>query len=104
MSFEFILYEVENGRARITLNRPEKRNAMNGALLEELNTALWEADNDTRVHCVIVKGAGSCFSSGYDLGSDLGSNQPYWPSEVGMKSSVKMYDGLVFILKINLKI
>ena len=76
MSFEFILYEVSNGRARITLNRPEKRNAMNGALLEELNTALWEADNDTRVHCVIVKGAGSCFSSGYDLSGFSSGRRP----------------------------
>ncbi len=67
MNFEHILYEVDSGRARITLNRPEKRNAMNRKLLEELNVALWEADNDTRVHAVILRGAGSCFCSGYDL-------------------------------------
>ena len=67
MSFEFISYEVEGGRARITLNRPEKRNAMNGPLLEELHAALWEADNDTRVHCVILGGAGRAFCAGYDL-------------------------------------
>ncbi len=67
MNFEHILYEVDSGRARITLNRPEKRNAMNRKLLEELNIALWEADNDTRVHAVILRGAGSCFCSGYDL-------------------------------------
>jgi len=67
MSFECILYEVESGRARITLNRPEKRNAMNRTLLEELHDALWEADNNTEIHAVILRGAGPSFCSGYDL-------------------------------------
>jgi enoyl-CoA hydratase len=65
--FEFITYEIDAGRARITFNRPEKRNALSIPLLEELNTALWEADNDKGVHCVILRGAGPCFSAGYDL-------------------------------------
>ena len=56
MNFEHILYEVDSGRAPITLNRPEKRNAMSRKLLEELNVALWEADHDTRVHAVILRG------------------------------------------------
>jgi enoyl-CoA hydratase len=62
-----IVYEVERGRARITLNRPEKRNALSFPLLTELNEALWEADADREVHAVIVRGAGPCFSAGYDL-------------------------------------
>jgi len=66
-SFESIMYEVENGRARITLNRPEKRNALTLKLLKELNEALWEADNNSEVHCVILKGAGRSFCAGYDL-------------------------------------
>lgn len=65
--YQFILYEVEKGRARITLNRPEKRNALSEALLGELNDALWSADDDTRVHSVILRAAGQDFSSGYDL-------------------------------------
>ncbi len=65
--FETILYEVERGRARITLNRPEKRNALSFQLLSELHTALWDADADTEVHGVVVRGAGVCFSAGYDL-------------------------------------
>lgn len=65
--YEAILYETENGRARITFNRPEKRNALSFQLLTELNDALWEADNDTSVHAVVVRGAGKSFSSGYDL-------------------------------------
>ena len=38
--FEFIIYEVEAGRARITFNRPAKRNALSIPLMEELNAAL----------------------------------------------------------------
>ena len=70
--FENIIYEVDEGRARITLNRPEKRNALSPQLLAELETALWDADNDKRVHCVIVKGAGPSFCSGYDLSGTTG--------------------------------
>ena len=65
--YETILYEVDGGKARITLNRPEKLNALSRQLQRELNTALWEADNDTRVHVVILRGAGRAFSAGYDL-------------------------------------
>ena len=53
---------------RVTLNRPEKRNALNHALRGELIAALREADQDPQVHVSIVRGAGSCFSSGYELG------------------------------------
>ena len=67
MDYEVIIYEVERGRARITLNRPEKLNALSIQLQEELNHALWAADNDDRVHTVILRGAGRAFSAGYDL-------------------------------------
>ncbi len=65
--FESIEYEVERGRARITLNRPEKLNALSLKLQSELNEALWEADNNKEVHCVILRGEGRAFSAGYDL-------------------------------------
>jgi len=65
--YETIVYQVERGRARITLNRPEKLNALSNALQRELNDALWEADSDTSVHAVIIRGAGRAFSAGYDL-------------------------------------
>lgn len=65
--FSAILYEVEKGRARITLNRPEKLNALSRELQQELHEALWEADNDTNVHAVILRGNGRAFSAGYDL-------------------------------------
>jgi enoyl-CoA hydratase len=73
--FESIIYEKERGRARITLNRPERLNALSLGLLSELSDAVWEADNDSEVHCIIVKGAGRAFSAGYDL-AGRGNNPP----------------------------
>ncbi len=67
MDFETILYEVDGGKARVTLNRPEKLNALSMRLQRELNAALWEADNDARVHVIILRAAGRAFSAGYDL-------------------------------------
>ncbi len=68
-SYQEIGYEVADGRARITLARPATHNAMTPRLLEELEHALWEADQDLSVHCVIVRGDGPSFCSGYDLTS-----------------------------------
>jgi enoyl-CoA hydratase len=67
LTFEHIRYEVEGGAARITLNRPEKLNAISPLMLRELHDALWEADDDTSVHCVVLRGAGRAFCAGYDL-------------------------------------
>ena len=55
---------------RITLNRPEKRNALNTPLRREIILALREADADPDVRVSIIRGAGKCFSAGYDLGGD----------------------------------
>jgi enoyl-CoA hydratase len=62
---------------RLTLNRPEKRNALDNHLRSRLLDALAEADDDPEVSLTIVRGAGVCFSSGYDLKSDLGADRPY---------------------------
>jgi enoyl-CoA hydratase/carnithine racemase len=51
----------------VVLNRPEKRNAMNQALLTELADALRAAGNEASVHCVVLRGAGPVFSAGVDL-------------------------------------
>ena len=52
---------------RLTLNRPEKRNALSNALRGELFAALEAADRDADVRVIVIRGAGKCFSSGYDL-------------------------------------
>ena len=67
MEYELIRYQVRDGSARITLNRPEKLNALSQQMLVEFNHALWEADDDTAVHAVAISGAGRAFSAGYDL-------------------------------------
>ena len=66
-SFTTLIYEIADGCARITLNRPEKRNALSEQLLEELHDALWTADEDNRVRSIILKASGPDFCSGYDL-------------------------------------
>ena len=63
---------------RVTLNRPEKRNALNHALRGELIAALREADADPAVRVSVVRGAGSCFSAGYDLGGGNAGQEPPW--------------------------
>jgi enoyl-CoA hydratase len=66
-STENLIFEVRGAVAWITLNRPEKRNAMSRALLEELRAALWEADDRRAIRSVVLRGAGKDFCSGYDL-------------------------------------
>lgn len=64
---------------RITLNRPEKRNALNHDLRAQVLHALRAADADPEVRVMIVRGAGSCFSAGYDLGGgNEGVEYPYF--------------------------
>ncbi|MBL6854540.1 MAG: enoyl-CoA hydratase/isomerase family protein [Alphaproteobacteria bacterium] len=58
---------------RLTLNRPHKRNALSNALRGELFAALDAADRDDDVRATILRGAGSCFSAGYDLSGEGGA-------------------------------
>jgi enoyl-CoA hydratase len=76
---------------RITLNRPEKRNALNNRLRGELVEVLRSNDRDPDVHVSIIRGAGKCFSAGYDLGGgNRGQDLPWftapgeglWPRHV----------------------
>ncbi len=62
-----LLYHIENRVANITLNRPEKRNALNEELIRELSEALSNAENDPDVKAIIVKANGNTFCSGADL-------------------------------------
>src|ERR687889_1079233 len=62
-----ILYSVEGAVALVTLNRPEKRNALNDALVGGLKDALRRADADEAVRVVLLTGEGTDFCSGADL-------------------------------------
>lgn len=69
LSYETLLVEQIGRVLRITLNRPERRNALSHALQAELIQAVEAASEDASVHAVIIRGAGKSFSSGYDLSS-----------------------------------
>ena len=62
-----ILFEASDGIAKITLNRPEKRNALNDALIGLLKETLQNADQDKTLRAIVIKGAGADFCSGADL-------------------------------------
>jgi methylglutaconyl-CoA hydratase len=62
-----VLYDASDGIARITLNRPEKHNALNDELIAGLKDALRRADNDSQMFVVILSGSGTDFCSGADL-------------------------------------
>lgn len=76
---QFLLFEVVGAVARITLNRPEKRNALSFQLLAELRDALLEADDREDVHAILLQGAGKDFCSGYDLTAAYDQ----WEAEAG---------------------
>ncbi len=64
---EVVLFAVADGIARITLNRPQKRNALNEAMVAALKDSLRLADQDESVRAIILAGAGADFCSGTDL-------------------------------------
>jgi len=70
MAATLIEFEKRDPVAEIHLNRPDKLNALNAAMLEELGTALGEAEQDDEVRVIILCGNGRAFSSGFDL--DMG--------------------------------
>jgi enoyl-CoA hydratase len=71
-STETVSFDVADNVARITLNRPEKRNAISLLTLQELNQAMLEADDLKQVHVILLAGAGKDFCAGYDLTDSYG--------------------------------
>ncbi|MFC1896220.1 enoyl-CoA hydratase-related protein [Thermodesulfobacteriota bacterium] len=76
MTYEKIIYEVgENRVATVTLNDPQRMNPLSWEMLAELDSALKEAEDDEKVSAIIIKGAGRCFSSGYDLAAGAATGE-----------------------------
>ncbi|MGD8416783.1 MAG: enoyl-CoA hydratase-related protein [Pseudomonadales bacterium] len=73
-----IVDDPRPGVRRLTLNRPDKRNPLSNALRAELFAALEAADTDDSVRVMVIRGAGSCFSAGYDLKSNVAKGQPFY--------------------------
>jgi enoyl-CoA hydratase/carnithine racemase len=71
---EEILCTIKDGIATVTMNRPEKRNAMNTAILEGLTNSFHQLETNPEVRVVVIRGAGKAFCSGLDL-RELSSRQ-----------------------------
>lgn len=67
MAYETIIYEKKDASARITFNRPEKMNALNGTSFRELLATLNDADKDENIKVVVIAGQGKAFCAGVDL-------------------------------------
>src|SRR5215510_5633000 len=76
MTSDLIQYQRREGIALLTLNRPEKLNAINKAMIAELGGALDEAEADESVRAIVVAGAGRAFSAGFDLDMEIGDGKP----------------------------
>jgi enoyl-CoA hydratase len=84
---------------RITLNRPEKRNPLSNELRTQMFHALETGDQNPDIRVTIIRGAGPCFSAGYDLQSNVAEDQPFytagglanWPRHV-VEGFFRMWD------------
>jgi enoyl-CoA hydratase len=83
LDYQVVIYETnyETHVATITLNRPEKRNALSHQLRGELFHALKVAEGDEEVNVIVIKGEGKCFSAGYDFGGGMGPDEPDFGSQ-----------------------
>lgn len=78
MTYEHILVEVEEGVGILTLNRPEKLNAMNRKLQQELHHAVKAMEADDAIGCIVITGAGErAFSAGGDIHEQLSNDARY---------------------------
>ena len=75
MSYDTIKVDVSRHVATLTLDRPEKMNALNKDLQLELRRALEQIEDDPAVRAVIITGAGRCFSSGFDISASVAGGQ-----------------------------
>ncbi len=84
MTTELVLREDRDGLTHLVFNRPDKLNALTVELFRELRSHVADISGDDSVRCVIVRGAGKCFSAGHDLG-DIAEGEevpsPFWHSE-----------------------
>ncbi len=70
-SYRDILWEVEQGVAQITLNRPKARNTFTGAMGEDLAAAYQRCDEDDEIRAVVVTGAGEAFCAGAEMSAEV---------------------------------
>src|SRR6201987_6447075 len=83
MSYEHILVDTEDGVGILTLNRPDKLNAMNRKLAGELHEAVKSMDADDAIGCIVITGAGTrAFSAGGDIHEQREDERPHTQPEL----------------------
>ena len=94
MSYEHILVDIDEGVATLTLNRPDKLNAMNRKLSAELHDAIKGMDADDAVGCIVITGAGTqAFSAGGDIHEQREDDRRYTPEQLdAMREGRRAYD------------
>jgi enoyl-CoA hydratase len=93
MTYEHILVEKEGGVGLITLNRPEKLNAMSRRLSSELHNAVKELDADDTVGCIVITGAGDrAFSAGGDIHEQREDDRRYTQEELDARRGRGSYE------------
>src|SRR6266567_7033852 len=91
MNYEHILVDIEDGVGIITLNRPEKLNAMNRRLASEVHEAVQRLDADDAVGCIVLTGAGRAFSAGGDIHEQLEDDARYSDDELNRMRTRRGY-------------
>jgi len=93
MVYEHILVDKEDGVGIVTLNRPDKLNAMNRKLSGELREAVRELDADGAVGCIVITGTGNrAFSAGGDIHEQREDDRRYSPEELDARRSRGSYE------------
>lgn len=96
-----VLYEAEARIGKITLNRPEQRNAMTPELLDAFSVAIERAQRDPGIRVLIITGKGKCFSAGADLRSSLQRTDLDKPSA---EASFAMYEPFLKVLDVGVPV
>jgi enoyl-CoA hydratase len=78
VAYETIIYETDGPLARITLNRPERLNAITLKMPDELERAVGEANANPQVRVIVLRGAGRAFCAGFDLEPGLFTGPAQW--------------------------
>lgn len=90
MAYDYILVEKTDGVAILTMNRPEKLNAMNRQLSGELHDAVQQMNADDDIGCIVITGAGDrAFSAGGDIHEQRQDDVTYSRAELDAKSAVR---------------
>lgn len=93
MGYEHILVEREEGVGILTLNRPDKLNAMNRLLSQELRDAVKEMDGDDAIGCIVVTGAGDkAFSAGGDIHEQREDDRRHTQEELDSRRTRGSYE------------